>query len=97
MFKLLVKELEGTFFLFKLLNALFKKKKSFLFLKNSILKRKTQRKLQELENQIEIANQNEAMAYKSLEKLTKRFNKLKAEKEFFETKVLNNIHFQNNI
>lgn len=43
--------------------------------------------MQELENQIEIATHNEARAYKSLEKLAKQFNKLKVEKEFFESLV----------
>lgn len=46
--------------------------------------RKTQKKIQELQTQLEIAIQNEALAFKSLEKLTKQFNKSKTEKEFYE-------------
>lgn len=54
------------------------------------IKRKTQNKIHELEAQLEIASNNEAMAYKTLEKLTKQFNKLRAEKEIYENLVKEN-------
>lgn len=49
--------------------------------------RKTQKRVQELETQLEIAKQNEVMAYKNFEKLSKQYAKMRAEKEFYENLV----------
>lgn len=58
-----------------------------------IVCRKTQKRIQELETQLEIAKQNEIMAYKNFEKLTKQYNKMRAEKEFYENLVNANLAF----
>ena len=56
--------------------------------------RKTQKRVQELETQLEIAKQNEVMAYKNFEKLSKQYAKMRAEKEFYENLVNEKIgHF----